>query len=78
MRTVEEDSLRRLRGIRPGKWLPANGHDRKALREAVDAGLLLTCRRRYLGRRGRPATLYRLSTMGEIMVHGSDFAARWT
>ena len=66
-----------LRRIPAGWWVLANGHDRQALRAAVEAGLLLTCRRYYQHRPGRPATLYKLSTMGEIMVHGSDFGARW-
>ena len=59
-----------LRRIPAGKWIAANGHDRQALREAVEAGLLLTCRRRYLGRPGRPATLYRLTYWGEVVAHG--------
>ena len=59
-----------LRRIPAGRWIAANGHDRQALREAVEEGLLLTCKRFYVHRPGRPATLYRLSTMGELAVHG--------
>jgi len=75
VRTDSEISLRLLRTIPPGKWIAANGHDRQALKDAVDEGLLLTCRRRYLGRPGRPATLYRLSTLGELAVYGATVSA---
>ena len=67
-----------LRRIPAGKWIAANGHDRQALREAVEARLLLTCRRYYQHRPGRPATLYRLSTMGEIMVYGRLAGEEWS
>jgi len=66
---VAGDSLRLLRTLPPGRWVPANGHDRQALKAAVAEGLLLTCRRRYLGRPGRPCILYRLSMLGELMVN---------
>lgn len=67
---VADDSLHLLRTLPPGKWVPANGHSRAALAAAVADGLLLTCRRHYLNRPGRPATLYRLTAMGELLVHG--------
>ena len=59
-----------LRLIPPGRWVQANGHDRRALKALVADGLLLTCRRYYLGRPGRPCNLYRLTALGEMAAFG--------
>ena len=48
-----------LRRIPVGKWIAANGHDRQALREAVEEGLLLAggdARPRRVVTRGAPAS----------------------